>query len=109
MTTTPTTAGTMSAVPPGSIWTAGFFTVVLDPDWFGGTEPYQDTVEQLLDAAGTLRPAPGQDRVLVPGEPEQLSRERRQSEGLPIPRSLWEQLTQLGERFHTPLPPLVRQ
>ncbi|MBO0706846.1 MAG: Ldh family oxidoreductase [Candidatus Dormibacteraeota bacterium] len=106
---TPTTAGTMSEVPPGTIWTAGFFTVVLDPAWFGGADPYRETVERLLDAAGKLPPAPGQDQVLVPGEPEELSRRRRMREGLPIPPTLWEQLTQLGERFHIPLPPLLPQ
>jgi hydroxycarboxylate dehydrogenase B len=102
----PTTAGTMSDVPRGTVWTAGFFMVVLDPEWFGGTNPYRETVAELLDAAATLPPAPGYDRVLVPGEPEQASRERRLSEGLPIPPSLWDQLTQLGERFHIPAPPV---
>ncbi len=100
----PTTAGTMSEVPPGTVWTAGFFTVVLDPEWFGGSEVYRETVRDLLDAAGGLPPAPGHDRVLVPGEPERLSRERRLAEGLPIPPSLWDQLTQLGERFHIAAP-----
>jgi ureidoglycolate dehydrogenase (NAD+) len=96
----------MSDVPRGTVWTAGFFMVVLDPEWFGGTDPYRETVAELLDAAATLPPAPGYDRVLVPGEPEQASRERRLSEGLPIPPSLWDQLTQLGERFHIPAPPV---
>jgi uncharacterized oxidoreductase len=103
----PTTAGTMSAVPPGTVWTAGYFTVVLDPEWFGGAGPYQETVRDLLDAAGTVTPAPGYDRVLVPGEPERMSRERREADGLPIPAALWDQLTQLGERFHIPAPPLL--
>lgn len=106
---TPTTAGTMSEVPPGAIWTAGYFTVLLDPGWFGGADHYRDSVQQLLDITGRLPAAPGQDRVLVPGEPEQLSRERRTREGLPIPASLWAQLTQLGARFHIPLPPPLRQ
>lgn len=100
----PTTAGTMSNAPRGGLWTAGFFTVLLDPAWFGGAESYRDLVSRLLEAAGESRPAPGQSQVLVPGEPEQMSRERRAREGLPIPASLWEQLTQLGARFHLPLP-----
>lgn len=103
----PTTAGTMSEVPPGAVWTAGYFTVVLDPEWFGGAEPYRETVGELLDAAGSLPPAAGHDRVLVPGEPERYSRERRLAEGLPIPLPLWEQLTQLGERLHISAPPLL--
>lgn len=105
----PTTAGTMSQVPPGTVWTAGFFTVLLDPAWFGGADPYRDAVERLLDAAGETPPAPGQDRVLVPGEPEEFSRRRRETEGLPIPASLWEQLTQLAGRFHIPFPPVRPQ
>ncbi|MGH7919228.1 MAG: Ldh family oxidoreductase [Candidatus Dormibacteraceae bacterium] len=101
---TPTTAGTMADSPQGTPWTAGFFTAVLDPAWFGGARRYRRTVADLLEAAGAMPPSPGYDRVLVPGEPEALSRERRSRSGLPIPRSLWEQLTQIANRFHIALP-----
>lgn len=100
----PTPAGTMSDAPAGGLWTAGFFTVVLDPGWFGGADSYRDLVRRLLDAAGQGEPVPGQDRVLVPGEPEMLSRRRRARDGLPIPPSLWKQLARLGERFGVPPP-----
>ncbi|MFZ0216197.1 MAG: Ldh family oxidoreductase [Candidatus Dormiibacterota bacterium] len=100
----PTTAGTMAGRPPAQPWLAGFFVAVLDPEWFGGLAPYQAQVHALLDTAAQVPPAPGTDRVLVPGEPEALRRAERRRDGLAIPAALWEQLEQLGARFQIPLP-----
>ena len=100
----PTTAGTMSGAPQQQPWTAGFFIALLDPEWFGGRAAYEAKVRALLEAAGATPPVPGVGRVLVPGEPEALSRAARLRDGLPIPPALWDQLRTLGERLDVALP-----
>jgi uncharacterized oxidoreductase len=57
----------------------------------------------VLDDVGEVVPAPGVERVLVPGDPERLSRERRARDGVPVPAATWEELLAIGDRFGVPL------
>lgn len=55
--------------------------------------------QRALRTANRMRnvaPAPGFDRVLIPGDPEATTRALRGREGIPIPSNLWEELTQLA-------------
>jgi uncharacterized oxidoreductase len=100
----PTSGGTMR--PPDS-WgsrLAGVFLVAVDPSAFGDALDYQRRVAEVLDALTQSPPAPGSERVLVPGDPERASRERRQREGIPLPAATWEDLGGVAARFGLSLP-----
>ncbi len=49
-------------------------------------------IEQMRDSA----PAPGFERIFLPGELESDARARRSTEGIPIPRKIWEALVTTG-------------
>ena len=100
----PTPAGTMSGLPPEPGWIAGAFTIAIDPEWFGGRGAYQALVRPLLDAADAADPAPGVERVLVPGEPEAISRERRLREGVPIAEATWAELAEASSLVGVRMP-----
>ena len=51
-----------------------------------------------------MPPAGGREDVLVPGEPERRSRDRRGQEGIPIAAATWAELGQVAARFGVPLP-----
>jgi len=64
--------------------------------------------QQFLDAAArlqaqvdTLSPSAGVDRVLLPGEPEQISRRQRMSAGIPIPQPIWDDILALAAASNT--------
>ncbi|HEY4026986.1 MAG TPA: Ldh family oxidoreductase [Candidatus Dormibacteraeota bacterium] len=100
----PTPAGCMR--PPDTWGTrlAGVFIVAIDPAAFGDPDRYRDQVAGVLDTLHEVPAAPGTERVMVPGDPERLSRERRAREGIPVPAATWEELVSIAERFGVRLP-----
>lgn len=103
----PTLAGVRVTRPdaPARGRIGGVFLIVVDPAGFGDAERYRSLVDATLEAAASQPPAPGRDRVLLPGEPEALSRAQRGRDGVPIPERTWRDLQAIAERFGVELPP----
>jgi hydroxycarboxylate dehydrogenase B len=83
---------------------AGVFLIVVDPSRFGDAAHYRALVQETLDAAKRVPPAPGSSTVLLPGEPEVRSRAQRGRDGIALPVSTWEELRAIGQRFGVPIP-----
>lgn len=98
----PTPAGNRSGDETG--WIAGVFTLAIDPEWFGGRDAYEGLVRPVLDFADAAEPGPGAERVLVPGEPEAISRERRLKEGITIAEATWAALAESSASLDVPMP-----
>lgn len=97
----PTSAGNRSGEPGGI---AGVFVIAIDPDWFGGRDQYGAMVRDVLDSADAAEPGPGIERVLVPGEPESISRERRLREGVTIAEATWAELAEASAAVGVGMP-----
>lgn len=94
-----------SAGDGGPDWpVGGVFLLALDPDAFGSGNRYRALTGAALAAAEGVTPAPGVPSVLVPGDPERLSRTERGREGIPIPAATWAELEAVAARFDVPLP-----
>ena len=63
---------------------------------FVPAQEFQSRMERLIGIVKSARPAPGYDEILVAGDPEWRSQERRRKNGVPIDRGLWERLTALA-------------
>ncbi len=100
----PTPAGCMRLPDRWGARIAGVFVVAIDPAAFGDAGAYQAQVAGVLDGLAGVPPVPGVERVLVSGDPERISRERRAREGIPVPAATWEELLEIGQRFGVPLP-----
>ena len=83
---------------------SGVMVLVIDPAAFGESTAYAAMVGETLGAAKRLRPAPGVEEVLVPGEPEVRTRAQREREGIAVPEATWQELTTVAERYGVPLP-----
>jgi len=83
---------------------AGVFLIVVDPAWFGDADHYQTMVGETLAAAKRMPPGAGVAEVLVPGEPEVRTRERRGREGIALPDATWQDLVDVAGRFGVPVP-----
>lgn len=62
----------------------GHFFAAWRPDAFRPIEEFQADLDAFLVALRTAEPAPGHDRVYVPGELEFLAEEERRREGIPL-------------------------
>jgi ureidoglycolate dehydrogenase (NAD+) len=69
------------------------FILVIDPTVFGPADGFLGRTQRMIDELHTHPPAPGVERVLVPGEIEQRIMERSRREGIPVPKPVYEYLS----------------
>ncbi len=79
---------------PQGEFSSGAFFVAIDPGAFGARAAYGQAADELLAQIKSVRPAPGFDEVLLPGEPEQRARAARAS-GVPVDEVTWGKLQEL--------------
>ena len=76
----------------------GHFFMAMDPAFFRPDGEFEDTLDDVIDYLHGVAPAEAGKPVLVAGDPEAETRERRLREGVPIPQALDQQLREVCER-----------
>jgi uncharacterized oxidoreductase len=61
-------------------------------------------IDRYLAYFKSARPAAGTDEVLVPGEPERLSRAVRERDGIPLADDAWKAIADTARRLGVPVP-----
>lgn len=82
--------------PVEGFCTKGDFMIAIDPAAFGSVDRFRSGVESFIAELKASRKAPGFDEILVPGEPEFRTREKRLREGIPISDEVWAELEQIA-------------
>jgi uncharacterized oxidoreductase len=72
--------------------------LAVNPEAFVGLDEFKRSTAELLGKVKNL-PAVAGERVMVPGEPEKESKERRLKEGIPVPESTWGEIKALCSRL----------
>jgi LDH2 family malate/lactate/ureidoglycolate dehydrogenase len=81
----------------------GHFFMALAPAFFRDSEDdYRDDVDSVIEVLHAVRPADPAQPVLVAGDPEAATRERRLREGVPLPAALREQVRAIAQRAGVP-------
>ena len=84
-------------------------TLAVDIAKFCDPATFQREVGRLAKAVKALPRAPGVDEILVPGERGNRTLERRSRDGIPIPRTTFDELKVMADRMGVPmLPPSSR-
>jgi LDH2 family malate/lactate/ureidoglycolate dehydrogenase len=85
-------------VPTGGLGFAGnaTFIVVLDVAHFTDADQFCTDVDGLFERLDGVKPAPGFQRVIVPGEPEAEQRLKRANEGISVTGIVWEQIVRIA-------------
>jgi LDH2 family malate/lactate/ureidoglycolate dehydrogenase len=78
--------------------------MALEIEAFIPVEQYMRQVEEMADALESTPTAPGVEQVLLPGQPELLSAEHRQREGIPIAEATMAELRGLAAELGAALP-----
>ena len=90
-------SGTSASFLPDFTWTNGVLLIALRPDAF---MPLADYLTQVERACAALKATPSRDPtrpVLLPGEPEQIARQERLTNGIPMPEAAWQAMQELAE------------
>lgn len=69
-------------------WGIGHLAVAIDVAAFDDPQSFAERMRRLVDAIRTSRLASDHDRIMVPGEPERLMRDKRIREGVPVSSSV---------------------
>lgn len=75
----------------------GHFFLAIDPEAFREEGAFESDLDDAIDVLHATPPADPAHPVLVPGEPEVASRERRLRDGIPMPPALMEKLRAVCE------------
>jgi uncharacterized oxidoreductase len=91
------------AIHPGN----GVFLVAIDVAQVRPVDEFLEEVDAFIDYVKASPRAPGVEEILVPGDLERRTCERRSQEGIPIPEALWKQLEDLGQAAGVEMPQTI--
>ena len=77
----------------------GHFFGAMRVDAFRPADEFKQHMDQWIDRFRKATPAPGHDRVLIPGDPEREMEVIRWRDGIPLFESVVAELRAVGERF----------
>jgi len=82
----------------------GHFLGAMRVDAFRPLEEWQQHIDNWIRRFRNSTPAPGQERVLIPGDPEREMEALREKEGIPLLDAVVKDLTAVGDKFGIKLP-----
>lgn len=91
----------MPAQQPGK--GIGHFLGAMRVDAFRSTDAYKKDMDHWIEGFRKAMPAAGQERVMVPGDPEREAEKIRRSEGVPLLDPVVNDLQELASRFSVTL------
>ena len=75
------------------------FSVIIDPAGFDDPAQIAERTSGFYDYIKAKQPAKGTEEVLLPGEPENLSRAKRSAQGIPVDEETVRQIVEIGGEF----------
>jgi len=87
----------MPAQQPGK--GIGHFLGAMRVDAFRPTAEYKEHMDNWISGFRKAKPMPGQEKVLVPGDPEREFEAERMKNGIPLLEAVVNDLKELGNRF----------
>lgn len=84
----------------------GMLALFLDPEAFAGADAYNTQAGGLAEWLKSSKPREGFKEVLLPGEPESRTAERRTREGIPVEDETWNKMLTLARELEIAPPTL---
>ena len=81
----------------------GVLMLVFRADLFQLLADFTAQARELTAQTRATAPAPGFDRVLVPGDPEAAARSVRRREGIPIDEDIWQEIEKTASELDVPI------
>jgi LDH2 family malate/lactate/ureidoglycolate dehydrogenase len=80
----------------------GHFLLAIDPKAFRPEGAFEDDLDAAIDVLHSTPPVDPARPVLVAGDPERASREKRLRDGIPLPQTLLDKIRAICERSQVP-------
>ena len=81
----------------------GHFFGAMRVDAFRPADEFKEHMDNWITRFRSATPAPGHEKVLIPGDPEREMEAIRMQDGIPIVTSVVEDLEKVGRQFNIPL------
>jgi len=91
------TVATADWIPNGAI--NNMFSIIIDPASIGDPATIASETQSFCDSISKTPPVAGVDRVLLPGEPELISRSNRRTNGIEVDEQTLDQIVEIGCAF----------
>jgi len=82
--------------------------LAIDVARFLSPEEFQTRMERLVGKMKSARLARGHEEILVAGDPESRTEQRRLGEGVPLDEGVWKRLTALAQELGVDIPEPAR-
>lgn len=82
----------------------GHFFGAMRIDAFRTADEFKDHMDNWITRFRSATPAPGQEKVLIPGDPEREIEAIRITDGIPVVDSVVEEISTLGQKLGIPVP-----
>ena len=76
-----------------------FTATLLDPGAVRGRSAFDHEVDQFVEYVKSSKLADGFDEIMVPGEPEQRERAKRETNGIPVDEVTWGEIRETAEKY----------
>ncbi len=88
----------------GPTFEFNWFVVAIATDVFCSAEHYDENARAVVESLRASPPAPGIDRVRVPGDPERESEHRKRTSGIELHSEVWQGLVDAACKNGVPIP-----
>ena len=72
----------------------GVTMIAMRVDLFQALTDYEGQADEMARRTRAVRPAPGFNEVLMPGDPEARRRDKRRRDGIPIEDDVWQKFVE---------------
>ena len=80
------------------------FMILVDPDRFCGRDFYLEQVNNLANWVKSSKLMEGFDEILLPGDPEATTHQKRREDGIPIDDVLWQKIREIASAKDLAIP-----
>ena len=95
----------LTAETPQDNWVgSGVVVIAIDPRAFGSLDTFNATIDNMSASVEAVAPAPGVEKVLLPGGPEAHSRASRHEHGVPIAPDTWDVIAKAATHLGVHVP-----
>ncbi len=81
----------------------GLFFQAVDIQAFSPLEIFLERVRHLIAHVKSSRTSPGVEEILLPGEPEHRTAQKRRRDGIPVEESIWDEIRAKAHELHVTL------
>ncbi|MEM3184599.1 MAG: Ldh family oxidoreductase, partial [Candidatus Hadarchaeales archaeon] len=95
--------------PVEDFCTKGDLMIAIDPATFVPKDEFKRKVGEFIEEIKSSKKAKGAEEILLPGEPELRTREKRLRDGIPISEEVWKEIETWAKELNVDLEEILRQ